>query len=107
MKKTTLLRKMLLDPEMVIMPEVYDPPSASIIKQIWFKAIRLGGAARPICSLGKPDMGIVGWTNEPLVIFTGSGGQHGNGYSKQSVRDNRYEGSVGCIMKNCGLRFGM
>ena len=45
MKKTTLLRKMLLDPEMVIMPEVYDPPSASIIKQIWFKAIRLGGAA--------------------------------------------------------------
>jgi len=59
MKKTTLLKKMILDPGILIMPGAHDALSARIIEQVGFKAISLGGAGCSICSLGKPDVGLV------------------------------------------------
>jgi 2,3-dimethylmalate lyase len=59
MNKTTQLKKMLLDSEILIMPGAHDALSARIIEQVGFKAISLGGAACSICTLGKPDVGLV------------------------------------------------
>lgn len=57
MKKTTLLKKMILDPEILIMPGAHDALSARIIEQVGFKAISLGGAGCSICSLGSQTWG--------------------------------------------------
>jgi 2,3-dimethylmalate lyase len=59
MKKTTLLKKLLLDPEILIMPGAHDALSARIIEQVGFKAVSLGGAGASICSLGKPDVSLL------------------------------------------------
>jgi methylisocitrate lyase len=59
MRKTTLLKKLILDPEILVMPGAHDALSARIIEQIGFKAVSLGGAGCSICSLGKPDVGLV------------------------------------------------
>ena len=39
MKKTTLLKKMILDPKILAMPGPHDALSAKIIEQVGFKAI--------------------------------------------------------------------
>jgi 2,3-dimethylmalate lyase len=59
MKNTTLLKNMLLDPEILVMPGAHDALSARIIEQVGFKAISLGGAGCSICTLGRPDVGLV------------------------------------------------
>jgi methylisocitrate lyase len=59
MRKTTLLRKLILDPDILVMPGAHDALSARIIEQVGFKAVSLGGAGFSICSIGKPDVGLV------------------------------------------------
>jgi 2-methylisocitrate lyase-like PEP mutase family enzyme len=69
MKKTTLLKSMLLDPEILIMPGAHDALSARIIERVGFKAISLGGAACSICLLGKPDVGVITLTEMTTHII--------------------------------------
>jgi len=58
-KRTTVLKKLILDPDILVMPGAHDALSARIIEQVGFKAISLGGAAASICSLGKPDVSLL------------------------------------------------
>jgi methylisocitrate lyase len=43
MKKTTLLKKLILDKEILVMPGAHDALSAKIIEQVGFKAVTMGG----------------------------------------------------------------
>ena len=56
MRKTTLLRKYILDPEILIMPGAHDALSAIIIEKAGFKALTIGGYSATAALLGKPDM---------------------------------------------------
>lgn len=62
MKKTTLLKKMILDDEILVMPGAYDALSAKIIEKSGFKAIQCTGYGIAASVLGKPDVGILTMT---------------------------------------------
>lgn len=124
MRKTTLLRKMLLDPGILIMPGAHDALSARIIEQVGFKAVSLGGAACSICSLGKPDVGLVTLTEmaahirniaEAVTIPVFADGDTGHGNVTNVIRTTReFEraGAAGFFIedqvapKRCGHREG-
>jgi methylisocitrate lyase len=55
-KKTTLLKNLILDKEILIMPGAHNAMAAKIIEQVGFKAVTLGGAA---ASIGKPDVSLL------------------------------------------------
>lgn len=59
MKKTTLLKKLILDKEILIMPAAYDAVSAIIIELVGFKATTVSGHATSVTTLGKPDLSLV------------------------------------------------
>jgi carboxyvinyl-carboxyphosphonate phosphorylmutase len=124
MKKTTLLRKMLLDPEILVMPGAHDALSARIIEQVGFRAISLGGAACSICTLGKPDVGLVTLTEmtahirniaEAVNVPVFADGDTGHGNVTNVIRTTReFEkaGAAGFFIedqvapKRCGHREG-
>lgn len=58
-KMTTLLKELILRPEILAMPGAHDALSARIIEQAGFKAVSIGGAGCSICALGKPDVGLL------------------------------------------------
>jgi len=62
MRKTTLLKKMILDKEILVMPGAHDALSAKIIETVGFKAVTLGGYAASAASLAKPDVSILSLT---------------------------------------------
>jgi len=55
MKKTTLLKKYILDDEILVMPGAHDVLSAKIIESVGFKAVNIGGYASTAALLGRPD----------------------------------------------------
>jgi 2-methylisocitrate lyase-like PEP mutase family enzyme len=59
MKKTSLLKKLVLEPDILIMPGAYDAASAKIIEQIGFKAATLGGDPSSASVLDKPDVSLL------------------------------------------------
>jgi carboxyvinyl-carboxyphosphonate phosphorylmutase len=59
MRKTTLLKKLILDQKILIMPGAHNAMAAKIIERVGFKAVTLGGAAASICLLGKPDVSLL------------------------------------------------
>jgi len=59
MKKTTLLKKLILDKEILIMPAAYDALSSIIIEQAGFKATTISGHATSASMLGKPDLSLL------------------------------------------------
>ena len=68
MKKTTLLKKLILDREILIMPAAYDAVSSIIIEQVGFKATTVSGHAASTTILGKPDLSLVTLTE--MVNYT-------------------------------------
>lgn len=124
MRKTTLLKKMILDPEILIMPGAHDALSAKIIELVGFKAISLGGAACSICSLGKPDVGLVTLTEmtthirniaEAVDVPVFADGDTGHGNVTNVIRTTReFEkaGAAGFFIedqvapKRCGHKEG-
>jgi len=124
MKKTTLLKKMILDPEILVMPGAHDALSARIIEQVGFKAVSLGGAACSICSLGRPDVGLVTLTEmathirniaEAIEVPVFADGDTGHGNVTNVMRTTReFEkaGAAGFFIedqvspKRCGHREG-
>ena len=68
MKKTTLLKKLILDKEILIMPGAHNAMAAKIIEQVGFKAVTLGGAAASICLLGKPDVSLLTLTEMATYV---------------------------------------
>lgn len=59
MNKTTQLKKLLLDPEVLIMPGVYDALSAKICEAVGFKALQCTGYGIAASVLGVPDIGLL------------------------------------------------
>jgi carboxyvinyl-carboxyphosphonate phosphorylmutase len=59
MKRTTLLKQMILDKEILVMPGAYDATSARIIEKAGFKSVTLGGYPTSACLLGKPDLSLL------------------------------------------------
>lgn len=124
MRKTTLLKKLILDPEILVMPGAHDALSAKIIEQVGFKAVSLGGAALSVCSLGKPDVGLVTLTEmashirniaEAVGIPVFADGDTGHGNVTNVIRTTReFEkaGAAGFFIedqvapKRCGHREG-
>lgn len=68
MKKTTLLKKLINDPEILVMPGVYDALSAKIAQKAGIKAIQVSGYGLAGSYLGLPDMGIL--TKSQMVELT-------------------------------------
>lgn len=62
MKKTTLLRKLILDEEILVMPGAYDALSAKIVAQSGFQSVVIGGYATSAALLGKPDVGLLSFS---------------------------------------------
>ena len=58
MKKTTMLRRLLKEPGVVIAPGAYDCLSARIVEKVGFKAVFMSGAGIRDSQLGMPDVGI-------------------------------------------------
>jgi carboxyvinyl-carboxyphosphonate phosphorylmutase len=97
-KKTTLLKKLILDPDILVMPGAHDALSARIIEQVGFKTISLGGAAPSICSLGKPDVSLLTLTEmvnhirnvaEAVEIPVFADGDTGHGNVTNVIRTTR------------------
>ncbi|MBW1769469.1 MAG: isocitrate lyase/PEP mutase family protein [Deltaproteobacteria bacterium] len=59
MKKTTLLKKLILDKEILIMPAAYDAVSSIIIEKVGFKVTTVSGHAASATILGKPDLSLI------------------------------------------------
>jgi 2,3-dimethylmalate lyase len=59
MKKTTQLKELIFDKEILIMPGAYDALSAKLIEGSGFKAIQATGYGIAASVLGKPDIGIL------------------------------------------------
>lgn len=56
MKKTSLFKKYILDPEILVMPGAHDALSARIIEKAGFKALAVGGYPATAALMGKPDI---------------------------------------------------
>jgi len=59
MKCTSLLKKYVLEPEILVIPGVGDPLCAKIAQQAGFKAVFLSGYAASAALLGAPDVGLL------------------------------------------------
>jgi len=62
MRKTTKLKEMLYAKEILVMPGNYDCLSAMMIERAGFKATQCSGYGFAACLLGKPDQGIMTFT---------------------------------------------
>jgi 2,3-dimethylmalate lyase len=59
MKKTTVLRKAIMNRRAVVVPGAYDALSAKVIEQCGFEAIQISGYGIAGSLIGKPDVGLV------------------------------------------------
>lgn len=59
MKKATILKQLILDPEILVMPAAYDVLSAKIIEKLGFKAIQCSGFGIAASYLGLPDVAVL------------------------------------------------
>jgi len=60
MKKTTLYRKLIHDPEILVTPGVYDGFTARLVQSMGFKSATVSGAGVSESRMCVPDMGIMG-----------------------------------------------
>ena len=68
MKKTTLLRNMILERKALVCPGAHDAISAKLIEQAGFRALQVSGFGLSATYLGLPDMAFIGFSD--VVHFT-------------------------------------
>jgi carboxyvinyl-carboxyphosphonate phosphorylmutase len=68
MRKTSLLKKLILDKEILVMPGAHDALSAKIIEMVGFKAVTMGGYAASAASLAKPDVSLLSLTEYVNIV---------------------------------------
>jgi carboxyvinyl-carboxyphosphonate phosphorylmutase len=66
-KKTTVLRRLIEAPEILVSPGAYDCFSAKLIESMGFKALATTGAGISESFLGLPDFGILGLSDNVTV----------------------------------------
>jgi 2,3-dimethylmalate lyase len=59
MKKTSLLKQLIVDKEILVMPGAFDALSARIVEQAGFKATTLGGYPTSAVRLARPDVSLL------------------------------------------------
>jgi methylisocitrate lyase len=124
MKKSTIFRKMLSEPGIIVMPGAYDALSAKIIEMVGFKAIQHTGYGTAASLLGMPDIGLVSFgemvdrvasiaraVKIPVIGDSDTGyGNPVNAY--RTVKEYIWAGAAGLFMedqvwpKRCGHMFG-
>lgn len=62
MKKTTILRQLLNDKEILVAPGAHDALTARVIEKSGFKAVYMTGYGQAASVLGKPDIGLLSMT---------------------------------------------
>jgi carboxyvinyl-carboxyphosphonate phosphorylmutase len=62
MKKSTFFKKLIMAPEILVLPGAYDALSAKIIQQAGFQAVTMGGYPASATLLGKPDVNLLSVT---------------------------------------------
>ncbi|MHC4456641.1 MAG: isocitrate lyase/PEP mutase family protein [Planctomycetota bacterium] len=120
MNKTTVLKNLILDKEILVMPGTYDALAAIIIEEVGFKAVTLGGYSASATLLGKPDVSLLTLTemvnharniidavNIPVLIDGDTG--HGNVTNViRTIREFEKAGAAGLFIedqifpKRCG-----
>jgi carboxyvinyl-carboxyphosphonate phosphorylmutase len=97
-RKTKLLKDLILAPEILVMPGAHDALSARIIEDVGFKAVSLGGAGASICTLGKADVSLMTLTEmathirhiaEAVDIPVFADGDTGHGNVTNVIRTTR------------------
>ncbi|OPZ43668.1 MAG: 2-methylisocitrate lyase [Euryarchaeota archaeon ADurb.BinA087] len=63
MRKTTLLKNLVLAPDILVIPVVHDPLCARIAEQSGLKAVFSAGYANSAAYLGKPDVSLMSLTD--------------------------------------------
>jgi len=120
MKKTSLLKKYILDEEILIMPGAHDALTARIVEQAGFKALTMGGYAASASLLGRPDVSLLTLTEMsecfrrvaeavdiPLFV-DGDTGHGGTLNVRRTVREMEGGGAAGLFIedqvfpKRCG-----
>ncbi len=120
MKKTSLLKKLILDNDILVMPGAHDALSAKIIELVGFKALTMGGYAASAASLAKPDVSLLTLTEYvntarniaqavEIPLFVDGDTGHGNITNVQrTVREFENAGVAGLFIedqifpKRCG-----
>ena len=69
MKKTTILRKAVMERRAVAVPGCHDAFSAKIIEKCGFEAIQISGYGVAGSFLGKPDVGLVRMKDQVEVLL--------------------------------------
>jgi carboxyvinyl-carboxyphosphonate phosphorylmutase len=58
-KRTTLLRRLLEEPEVIVAPGAADPMTARLVEQAGFPAVYMTGSGTSLARYGFPDVGLV------------------------------------------------
>lgn len=124
LKKSTIFRRMLHEPGIIVMPGAYDALSAKIIEMVGFKAIQHTGYGTAATLLGMPDIGLVSFkemvervksiaraVNIPVIGDANTG--YGNPINVyRTVKEYIWAGAAGLFIedqvwpKRCGHMFG-
>ncbi|MBN2031973.1 MAG: oxaloacetate decarboxylase [Deltaproteobacteria bacterium] len=120
MNKTSILKKLILDDDILVMPGAHDALSSKIIEIVGFKAVTMGGYAASGASLAKPDVSLLTLTEYvniarnivqavDLPLFVDGDTGHGNVTNVQrTVREFEKAGVAGLFIedqvypKRCG-----
>jgi len=124
MKKSTVFRRMLSEPGVIVMPGAYDALSARVAELVGFKAVQHTGYGTAASLLGMPDIGLVSFkemvervasiaraVNIPVVGDADTG--YGNAINVyRTVKEYVWAGAAGLFIedqvwpKRCGHMFG-
>lgn len=120
MKRTSLLRKYILEDSILIMPGAHDALTAKIVEQAGFKALTIGGYSASASLLGQPDLSFLTLTEMvdcvhrivdvvDIPVFTDGDTGHGGVLNvRRTVREIERTGAAGMFIedqvfpKRCG-----
>ena len=120
MKKTSLLRKYILEDSILVMPGAHDALTARIVEQAGFKALTIGGYPASASLLGQPDLSFLTLTEMAdcvrrivgvidIPVFTDGDTGHGGVLNvRHTVKEIERTGAAGMFIedqifpKRCG-----
>lgn len=120
MKKTSLLRKYILEDSILVMPGAHDALTAKIVGQAGFKAVTIGGYSASASLLGLPDLSFLTLTEMvdcihrivdvvDIPVFTDGDTGHGGVLNvRRTVKEVERTGAAGMFIedqvfpKRCG-----
>jgi 2,3-dimethylmalate lyase len=120
MRKTSLLKKLIIDEEILTMPGAHDALSAKVIELVGFKSVVLGGYSATASRLGKADVSYLSMTEMAnslhsiveavdIPVFADGDTGHGNVTNVQrTIREFEKAGVAGLFIedqvfpKRCG-----